>query len=113
MKTLTKEQLKEMIDKKEDFVLVNVLSSEYFEQQHIPTSVNISIGDEDFENKIKEKIKDKNKKIVVYCASFECQASPKAAEKLTKMGYKNVFDYEGGIKDYCSSNTCASSAKAE
>lgn len=112
MKTITKEELKDMIDNKEDFVLINVLPRESFEKQHIPGSINISIGDEDFGKKAKQEIKDKNKKIVVYCANSECQASPRAAEKLTEMGYKNVWDYEGGIKDYCFSYKCHSLAKA-
>lgn len=107
MKTLTKEQLRNMIERKEDFVLVNVLSKEYFDKQHIPGSINIPL-DENFEKNAKEKIPSKSKKVVVYCASFECQASLKAAEKLTEMGYKDVWDYEGGIKDYCVSLECHS-----
>jgi rhodanese-related sulfurtransferase len=42
--------------------------------------------------------------IVVYCASFECQASTGAAEKLMDLGYKNVLDYKGGLKDYKEAN---------
>ena len=34
------------------------------------------------------------------CASFECHASPMAAKRLDQMGYKNVYDYEGGMKDW-------------
>jgi len=37
---------------------------------------------------------------ITYCASFECQASTKAAEKLVSLGYSNVLDYKGGLKDY-------------
>jgi len=38
--------------------------------------------------------------IVVYCASDTCDASPKAAKRLEKMGYENVIDYPGGKKDW-------------
>jgi rhodanese-related sulfurtransferase len=99
MKPLKKEELKKMIDNKEDFKLVNVLSEGAFEMKHIPGSISIPINDK-FEDGVKKKISDKNAKIVVYCASFECQASPRAAKKLDEMGYTNVYDYEGGISDW-------------
>ncbi|MBD3310281.1 rhodanese-like domain-containing protein [Candidatus Woesearchaeota archaeon] len=99
MKTLKKEELKKMIDGDEEFKLIDVLSKDAFEKKRIPGSVNIPV-DEDFEEKIKEKYPDKDTKIVVYCASFECHSSPKAAEKLDEMGYTEVYDYEGGIRDW-------------
>lgn len=100
MKTLTKEKLKQMIDDHEDFVLINVLAEEYFDQEHIPGSVNISVKQEDFVDKVKARLPDKSKKVVVYCASFECQASTAAAKKLADDGYQDVYDYEGGIKEW-------------
>ena len=100
MKTLTKEKLKQMIDDHEDFVLINVLAEEYFDQEHIPGSVNISVKQEDFVDKVKARLPDKSKKVVVYCASFECQASTAAAKKLADEGYKDIYDYEGGIKEW-------------
>ncbi len=100
MNTITREELKEMIDKKEDFVLINVLSENSFRMGHIKGSINVPIEDLNFEQKVADKIPIKDKKIVAYCASFECAASPEAAGKLIKMGYKNVYDFEGGIKDW-------------
>lgn len=100
MKTLTKEKLKQMIEDHEDFVLINVLAEEYFDQEHIPGSVNIPVKQEDFVDKVKARLPDKSKKVVVYCASFECQASTAAAKKLADDGYQDVYDYEGGIKEW-------------
>lgn len=99
MSVLERNELKEMLEEDEDFVLINVLSPESFEDKHIPGSINVPI-DEDFEENINEKVPDKDEKIVVYCASFECQASTKAAQKLEELGYTNVYDYEGGVKDW-------------
>ncbi len=42
----------------------------------------------------------KDETIVVYCASFDCQASTNAAQKLLSMGYTDVLDYKGGLKEY-------------
>lgn len=100
MKTLTREQLKEMLDKQEDFELINVLSEESFQKAHIPGSYNIPVADEDFVQKVEQEAGDKDKKIVVYCASFECNASPNAANKLEQASFTHVFDYEGGMKDW-------------
>ncbi|MFP3983201.1 MAG: rhodanese-like domain-containing protein [Desulfurivibrionaceae bacterium] len=100
MKTLGREQLKEMMAKDKDFLLVNVLLPKQFNQEHIPGSVNIPVNDENFEQKFEEKAESKDRKIVVYCASFDCKASPNAAERLEKLGYKEVYDYQGGIKDW-------------
>lgn len=99
MKRITKEELKEMKDKGEDFELINVLGEEVFEKEHIQGSINIPSAKE-FGDKIREKYPDKNTKIVVYCASFECNASPAAAKRLEQMGYTNIYDYEGGMKDW-------------
>lgn len=101
MQTLTREQLKEKLDKKEDFLLVNVLSKASFDAIHIPGSKNVDVHQPDFLQNI-EKLTggDKDKEIVVYCASFTCQASPAAARKLDEAGYKNVYDFSGGVADW-------------
>ena len=54
MKTITKEELKQMIDNKDEFVLVNVLGKEYFDEQHIKGSINIPIG-KDFDEIIQQR----------------------------------------------------------
>ncbi|MEX0920124.1 MAG: rhodanese-like domain-containing protein [Candidatus Pacearchaeota archaeon] len=95
MKTISAQQLKKKLDEKEGFVLVDVLSKESFDSKHIPGSINIPVGE--IEERAPKEIKDKDKEVVVYCASESCQASPSAAKKLTEMGYKNVADFEGGL----------------
>ncbi len=96
-KCITREALKGMIDRKEDFILVDVLSPECYAEEHIPGSINIPL--EDIENKSKELLK-KDKEIVVYCGSFQCTMSSQAAEKLTELGYKNVYCFEGGLQHW-------------
>jgi len=95
MKTISAEELKEKIDAKEDFVLVNVLSKESYEARHVPTSINIPV--DEVESRASSELPDKNKEIIVYCASKTCLASPRAAKKLEEMGYTNVTEYEAGI----------------
>jgi rhodanese-related sulfurtransferase len=101
MQSINRQELESMNEQaKEDFVLVNVLSPDNFRKAHIRTSINIPHEDPDF-TRIMEKVAgDKSRKIVVYCASFDCDASEKAARKLEKAGFGKVFDYEGGTKDW-------------
>ena len=43
---------------------------------------------------------DKEAKIVVYCASAECQNSTKAARALEALGYVNLHEYVEGKRDW-------------
>jgi rhodanese-related sulfurtransferase len=94
-KLITSGTLKGMIDKNEDFILVDVLSSESYKGEHIPGSINIPL--EDIEKKAKTLL-EKDKEIVVYCGNLKCTMSSQAAEILTKLGYKNVYDFDGGLQ---------------
>jgi len=96
METITTEELKEKLDDGDDFILVNVLSEEQFRKEHIPNSINIPLGEI---GRRRDEL-DPNKEIIVYCKNFECEASPKAAKKLEKLGFEDVVDYEGGIEEW-------------
>ncbi|MDB2414211.1 rhodanese-like domain-containing protein [Rickettsiales bacterium] len=101
MKTITKKEIKQMHDKKhEDFVLINVLSQEYFNKKHIETSINIPHDQGNFEETVEKTVGSKKRKVVVYCAGSKCDASIKAAKKLEKAGFANVYAYEGGVEDW-------------
>jgi len=95
LKTISAEELKKKIDAKEDFVLINVLSKESYEARHVPSSINIPV--DEVENRAPTELPDKNKEMIVYCASKTCLASPRAAKKLVELGYTNVTEYEAGI----------------
>lgn len=83
-------------DPNKGWALVNVLPEDAFREEHIPASINIPKGEEDeFERRF-----DKDKEIVVYCASPECDASPIVAKVLAARGFRNVGDYEAGMSDW-------------
>jgi len=101
MKAITRDELKKMNETDaRDFVLINVLAPEHFNQQHIRTSVNVPVQSDDFVSQVERIAGDKNRDVVVDCASFDCDASPRAADKLDQAGFPHVFDYEGGTKDW-------------
>jgi len=102
--TKLKERLDQEAPKNNDpsdgYALVNVLSRDAFEDEHIPQSINIPKGREDeFEKRYA-----KDKEIIVYCASPDCDASPKVAEELVQRGFENVRDFEGGMSEWKSAD---------
>jgi rhodanese-related sulfurtransferase len=98
MKTITAQELKNRLDSADNTVLVNTLSKEYFDQKHIPGSINIPT--EEIEARAEAELPKKDLQIVVYCASATCQASPAAARKLEAMGYTNVYEYSDGLEGW-------------
>lgn len=103
IKTITLKELRNLLGSDEDFVLVNPLNRENFEEGYIPKSIHISVHADDFEEKVKNIIPNKNRKIIVYCRHFECGTSDEAYEKLLKMGYNNVYKYAGGTEEWSES----------
>lgn len=98
--TLHHDELKAMLDRNDDMVILDVLPAESFMKHHLPGAINIPLTDENFETLVDRMIPDKSVPVIVYCANRECQASPKAAQKLGEMGYKNVSDYENGLQEW-------------
>lgn len=86
-----------------NFLLINVLSKESYQDCHIKNSINIPLENiEDINKYIKNLNLDTP--IIVYCASYACSASSIAWHKLKDMGFKNVKAYEGGIKEWYQNN---------
>lgn len=96
IKTITALELKGILDSDQNTVVVNVLSAESYNNCHIAGSINIP------NNELVQKTIDweKNRKIVVYCASLKCSAGDTAYNKLIQLGFTNVLEYKGGMKEW-------------
>lgn len=77
--------------------LIDVLSREHFEQEHIRGAVSLPLNE--IEKKAHHALNN-NDINITYCAGLDCTASTEAAEKMEKMGFNNVYDYKGGLQDY-------------
>jgi len=95
--TLDRQKLEEKFAADEDFELIEVLEPEDYEQSHIKGAINIPLSE--LGREVKGRF-DTNQDLVVYCSDINCGASPTAAEKLDNLGFENVYDYEGGKKDW-------------
>jgi rhodanese-related sulfurtransferase len=98
MKTIDANRLKALLDSNEDVLLVNTLNAGSFETTQIPGAVNIPLDSEHFVRRVEELAGGKEKPVVVYCASQECNSSEKAAERLEDAGFTAVTDFAGGFK---------------
>jgi len=94
MELISRENLKEKLDRKDDFKLVMVLGDWQFRAMHIPGSLNIPTPE------IAQEMLELDDEIVVYCSNVACAASVIAYNQLTAHGYKNVQRYAGGISEW-------------
>lgn len=101
VKKITRDELVKLMDSGKKLKLVDVLSGESYAKEHIKGAISLPLAQID---KKAGDLLEEDDLIVTYCASFECPASSQAAEKLAALGYKNVLDYKGGLKDYKEGN---------
>ena len=94
MKLIDREELKEKLDRRDDFKLVMVIGDWGFRAKHIPDSLNIAAPE------VATAELGPDDEIVVYCSGDSCPASRYAYQLLTERGYKNVRRYAGGISDW-------------
>jgi rhodanese-related sulfurtransferase len=94
---ITREQLKEKMDRGDDFVLVEALSPRHYESSHLPGAINLPYEFVDAAEKV---LPDKSAEIVVYCMNPGCLASAEEARELEEMGYKRVLHYAAGKQDW-------------
>ena len=76
-----------------DIIILDVRTSEEINAGYIPNSTFIDYYDKNFENKIN--LIDRSKKIYTLCKSGG--RSVQAAEILSKNGFRNVYNLEGGF----------------
>lgn len=95
---MTAAELKMELASEKPPVVVDVLSAESYAAFHIPRS--ISLPSDQIHGTAAQRLPDKSARIIVYCASFTCGASTAAATALQKMGYTNVHDFKGGLKQW-------------
>ncbi len=97
MRRIAREELKRMMDRGEDFVLIDARGHEAYAKEHLPGAVSIP------SDHIGEHVMSsyrKNTQFVTYCSSFDCEASTVAAKKLVKYGFNDVLEFKGGLEDW-------------
>jgi rhodanese-related sulfurtransferase len=96
VKELTVDDVKAKLDRGEKFLLVDVREESEFARDHLPGSVHMGKGV--IERDVETKVPDVNAPMILYCGGG--YRSALAADNLQKMGYKNVFSMDGGIRGW-------------
>jgi len=98
--TITAEELLKKITSSPNIKVINVLNKEYYDDCHIQGSISIPL--DQIESSTQNWNKDST--IIAYCANYLCTASTAAWKTLHDMSFKNVYTYEGGIKEWKDKN---------
>ncbi len=87
-----------MLDREENFTLIEVLPKVDYEQGHLPQALNIPLGD--ISLMVPRLVPNLYEDLVVYCSGPDCDVSRRAAELLVSLGYEDVKHYAGGKSDW-------------
>ncbi len=96
IKFISMQHLNRMLEGGERLQLLDVRGAEDYEKEHIKGARSLPLGDLDAAKQL-FKLSDV---IVVYCDSFVCSASTSAAKILSKMGFTDVRDFKGGLREW-------------
>ena len=94
MKLISREELKQKLERGDRFKLVMALGDWQYRAKHIPGSLHFPTRQE----ALAELSQDDE--IVVYCSGYDCTASVSAYEYLVNHNYQHVRRYAGGILDW-------------
>ncbi len=96
MNLIDGDELKQKLDRGDDFKLVMVLNERAFRLKHIPGSINV------FVQSIKPgmNLLSPDDEIVVYCTGGPCIASTFAYRTLADLGFQKLLHYAGGLPDW-------------
>ena len=93
VKTVKPEDFAQKINSTSQPQILDVRTPKEFSDQHLDNAVNINWNGDDFDKKVAEL--DKSKPVFVYCLSGG--RSSKASGKLAELGFKEIYEMEGGI----------------
>jgi rhodanese-related sulfurtransferase len=92
------DELKAWYNQKKPMTVLDARTKTYFDGKVLPNAKWLPADAED--DKILSTVPDTNSLIVVYCYSTSCPAGGWLYDKLISMGYKNVYEFHGGIVDW-------------
>lgn len=92
IRVISPQEVQEAVSNKGTHQLIDVRTVEEFREGHLKNAQNICVTDDDFIANI-EKL-DKEKPVYLYCRSGK--RSARAAAILKDLGFKEIYDMDGG-----------------
>ena len=96
IKEISIDEVKQKLDRGEEFVLVDVREESEFAKDHLPCAIHLGKGV--IERDIEGRVPDLNTPLVLYCGGGFRSAM--AADNLQHMGYTKVLSMDGGIRGW-------------
>ena len=109
-RTITRQEIVELLDAGAPLHLVETLRPQHFEQAHLPGAVLIEM--ETVAEQAPAVLPDRDALVITYCSNTACQNSRVVSEKLAKLGYTDVRRYEQGKQDWIDAGLPVESAVA-
>jgi len=97
---LTVDQVKSKIDRGDRFQIIDVREESEWARDHLPEAIHLGKGI--IERDIETRVPDHGAELILYCGGGFRSAL--AADNLQKMGYKNVWSMDGGIREWREKN---------
>lgn len=96
IKFISMQHLRRILEGSAPFKLLDVRSREDYTKEHIKGALSLPLDELDKAKSLFKPADD----LIVYCDSFVCSASSSAAKMLARMGFSNVRDYKGGLREW-------------
>jgi rhodanese-related sulfurtransferase len=94
MNTITRDELRVRLERREPVQLVMALGHWAYDRLHIPGSLNFN----DYKDAAARLSPDQE--IVIYCTNQACPASYRAYYQLLNMGFTKIARFDGGIEEW-------------
>lgn len=105
---ITTTELKKTLKQNDSIILINALAPEVYKDCHIKAKGSINFPfdlegaalDTWEKNLLNKYPNAKHQPIYVYSASQTCTASETASKRLRALGFKKIFEYKGGMREW-------------
>jgi rhodanese-related sulfurtransferase/polyisoprenoid-binding protein YceI len=95
---LVSKQLNTLLEEEPGTTLVDLLPPDHFENLHIPGAKNACVFFVSFLDDLAAIVSSKEERVVVYGSSTRSHDARVAVEKMTRAGYQDIYQLEGGLK---------------
>lgn len=98
---LSPKQLIALLEEETSPTLVDLLPPDHFEDQHIPGAKNACVFFVSFLDDLETIVPNKKGRVVLYGSSSRSHETKVAVEKMTRAGYQEIYQLEGGLEAWC------------
>ena len=98
--TISLDELRALLGSGRPVYLLEALGERYFREGHLPGAVQFPHERAEVRQVAASRIPDRDRTVVVYCASLTCRNSHLAAASLAQLGYGDVRVYAGGKAEW-------------